>query len=58
MNGDGCVPLRRSYIEYADGNRGGYCMGTFLAPIEKPKGLINKLVYAGTRRQFGKVLTP
>ncbi|HEY1766071.1 MAG TPA: carboxymuconolactone decarboxylase family protein [Terracidiphilus sp.] len=33
-------------------------MGTFLAPIERPKGLINKLVYAGTRRQFGKVLTP
>jgi alkylhydroperoxidase family enzyme len=31
---------------------------TFLAPIEKPKGLINKLAYAGTRRQFGKVLTP
>jgi alkylhydroperoxidase family enzyme len=33
-------------------------MATFLAPIEKPRGLINKLAYAGTRRQFGKVLTP
>jgi alkylhydroperoxidase family enzyme len=33
-------------------------MATFLAPIEKPKGIINKLAYAGTRRQFGKVLTP
>jgi alkylhydroperoxidase family enzyme len=33
-------------------------MATFLAPIEKPKGLINRLAYAGTRRQFGKVLTP
>jgi alkylhydroperoxidase family enzyme len=33
-------------------------MATFLAPIENPKGLINKLAYAGTRRQFGKVLTP
>jgi len=33
-------------------------MGTFLAPIEKPQGLINRLAYAGTRRQFGKVLTP
>lgn len=33
-------------------------MATFLAPIEKPKGLIHKLAYAGTRRQFGKVLTP
>jgi alkylhydroperoxidase family enzyme len=33
-------------------------MATFLAPIEKPHGLINRLVYAGTKRQFGKVLTP
>jgi alkylhydroperoxidase family enzyme len=32
--------------------------GTFLAPIEKPTGLIMKLVYAMTRWQFGKVLTP
>jgi alkylhydroperoxidase family enzyme len=31
---------------------------TFLAPIEKPKGLINKLAYAGTKKQFGKVLMP
>lgn len=30
----------------------------FLPPIEKPKGLMMKLVYAMTRRQFGKVLTP
>lgn len=33
-------------------------MDTFLAPIEKPRGLINKLAYAGMRRQFGKVPTP
>jgi len=33
-------------------------MGTFLAPIEKPDGLMMKIVYAMTRRQFGKVLTP
>ncbi|MGA9424484.1 MAG: hypothetical protein WBV33_05345, partial [Terracidiphilus sp.] len=33
-------------------------MDTFLSPIEKPQGLIKKLVYAGTRRQFGKVPTP
>lgn len=33
-------------------------MDTFLSPIEKPKGLIQKLAYAGTRRQFGKVPTP
>jgi alkylhydroperoxidase family enzyme len=30
----------------------------FLAPIEKPPGLIMKLAYFFTRRQFGKVLTP
>jgi alkylhydroperoxidase family enzyme len=33
-------------------------MDTFLAPIEEPQGLMMKLVYAMTRRQFGKVLTP
>ena len=31
---------------------------TFLPPIEKPHGLIMKLAYYFTRRQFGKVLTP
>lgn len=31
---------------------------TFLPPIEKPNGLMMKLVYSMTRRQFGKVLTP
>ena len=33
-------------------------MDTFLAPIEKPNGLIMKLAYFFTKRQFGKVLTP
>jgi len=33
-------------------------MDTFLTPIEKPKGLIMKLVYYFTRKQFGKVLKP
>ena len=33
-------------------------MDTFLPPIETPRGLMMKLVYAMTRRQFGKVLTP
>jgi alkylhydroperoxidase family enzyme len=33
-------------------------MNTFLAPIEKPQGLMMKLAYYFTRRQFGKVLTP
>ena len=32
--------------------------GTFLPPVEKPRGLMMKLVYVMTRRQFGKVLTP
>ncbi len=31
---------------------------TFLPPIENPAGLTMKLIYAMTRRQFGKVLTP
>jgi alkylhydroperoxidase family enzyme len=33
-------------------------MDTFLPPIEKPNGLMMKLAYYFTRRQFGKVLTP
>jgi len=33
-------------------------METFLPPIEQPEGLIKKLAYYFTRRQFGKVLTP
>lgn len=33
-------------------------MSTFLAPVENPKGLMMKLAYYFTRRQFGKVLTP
>jgi alkylhydroperoxidase family enzyme len=33
-------------------------MKTFLSPIEKPQGLIKKLAYYFTRRQFGKVPTP
>jgi alkylhydroperoxidase family enzyme len=33
-------------------------MDTFLPPIEKPQGLIMKLLYAMMRRQFGKVITP
>ena len=31
---------------------------TFLAPIEQPDGLVKKLAYYFTRRQFGKVITP
>src|SRR6266699_5131728 len=30
----------------------------FLSPIEKPQGLMMKLAYFFTRRQFAKVITP
>src|SRR6266699_3237272 len=30
----------------------------YLLPIERPKGLMMKLVYAIARRRFGQVLTP
>ncbi|HVA05852.1 MAG TPA: hypothetical protein VNG12_03830 [Acidimicrobiales bacterium] len=33
-------------------------METYLPPIEKPRGLVMKLVYALSRRQIGKVVTP
>jgi AhpD family alkylhydroperoxidase len=33
-------------------------MATYLPPIEKPKGLLLRLVYFFTRREFGKVATP
>jgi alkylhydroperoxidase family enzyme len=33
-------------------------MDTFLAPIENPTSPMLKMVYAMSRRQFGKVLTP
>src|SRR5262245_30061518 len=32
--------------------------GTFLPSIERPTGLMMKLVYAITRRRFSKVITP
>jgi alkylhydroperoxidase family enzyme len=33
-------------------------VNTFLPPIEKPDGLMKKLAYYFTRKQFGKVSTP
>jgi alkylhydroperoxidase family enzyme len=33
-------------------------MATYLPPIEKPRGLLLKMVYFFTRRQVGKVITP
>jgi alkylhydroperoxidase family enzyme len=33
-------------------------MGTYLPPIENPQGIMLKMVYAMSRRQFGKVMTP
>ena len=37
---------------------GSEVQSTFLPPIERPRGLMMKLVYAMTRRQYGRVLTP
>src|ERR1700730_13245610 len=31
---------------------------TLIPPIERPRGLMMKLAYRSTRRQFGKVLAP
>ena len=33
-------------------------MGSYLPPIENPQGLMMKLVYGMSKRQFGKVMTP
>jgi alkylhydroperoxidase family enzyme len=33
-------------------------MATYLPPVERPRGLVMKLVYFFTRREFGKVVTP
>jgi alkylhydroperoxidase family enzyme len=33
-------------------------LATYLPPIERPKGLLFRMVYFFTRRQFGKVATP
>ena len=33
-------------------------MATYLPPIQRPRGLVLKMVYVFTRRQFGKVATP
>ena len=33
-------------------------MGTFLPPIEKPLGLIQRIAYSMSKKQFGKVPTP
>ena len=33
-------------------------MGTYLPPIEQPQGLIQKIAYTLSKKQFGKVPTP
>jgi hypothetical protein len=33
-------------------------MDTFLLPVDKPQGLMMKLAYYLSRRQFGKVVAP
>src|SRR5215469_8528833 len=37
---------------------GGQRMATYLPPIERPRGLVLRLLYFFMRRQFGKVATP
>jgi hypothetical protein len=55
-------PLVRPSFENAgqvgDPAPGGCPMETFLPPIENPAGTMMKLVYAMSRRQYGKVMTP
>lgn len=33
-------------------------MDTYLTPVEKPQGLLWKMIYSFSRKMFGKVLTP
>lgn len=33
-------------------------MATYLPPVQKPRGVMMKMVYSLSRRQFGKVMTP
>jgi alkylhydroperoxidase family enzyme len=47
----------RSVLDKADAQRSEEG-GPFLAPIERPPGLILKIVFFFVRRQFGKVMTP
>jgi len=47
----------QAYIEATSPIR-SEVQNTFLPLIERPRGLMMKLVYAMTRRQYGKVLTP
>lgn len=55
---EGAMPVRGRESRIEVTQIGDAPMDTFLPPIEKPKGLILKLVYGMSRRQFGKVLTP
>src|SRR6185437_5554802 len=42
----------------SNNQRGGQPMATYLPPVERPRGLIMKLVYYFSRRQVGKVVMP
>jgi hypothetical protein len=33
-------------------------MTTYLPPVDKPRGVVLRMVYFFSRRQFGKVATP
>ena len=50
-------PLQHATSEEA-GIQRAHEGGPFLSPIERPPGLILKLVFFFVRRQFGKVMTP
>jgi alkylhydroperoxidase family enzyme len=55
---DGAITHTKCDSDQSRSGKGNTHMDTFLRPIEKPEGLIMKLAYYFTRRQFGKVLTP
>jgi alkylhydroperoxidase family enzyme len=54
-------PARASETSWPDNHNrhpGGLPMGTYLPPIENPQGMMMKLVYSMSKRQFGKVMMP
>jgi alkylhydroperoxidase family enzyme len=50
------VPLETKYTKVV--STVDISMNPFLSPIEEPAGLMKRLAYYFTRKQFGKVLTP
>jgi alkylhydroperoxidase family enzyme len=50
--------MKNAILEHPREERGDLSHDAFLPPVEKPNGLMMKLAYYFTRKQFGKVLTP